>query len=53
MNPLAWFLDGAAEMVVAYREDRMLYQISRRAWTVTFLCIVTVIWAFTELVSAL
>jgi hypothetical protein len=31
---LVWVIDGAAELVVAYRENRTLGQISGRAWTV-------------------
>lgn len=34
MNPLEWIVDGTAELVVAYREDWRLDQISRHAWTV-------------------
>jgi hypothetical protein len=33
-NPLVWFVDGLAELVVAYRENRMLKDISRHAWFV-------------------
>lgn len=32
MNPLEWIVEGTAELVVAYREDWMLNQLSRRAW---------------------
>lgn len=33
MKPLEWVVGGVAELVVAWRENRTLAQISRRAWT--------------------
>lgn len=34
MNPVEWVIDGMAELVVAKRENRMLCEISRRAWII-------------------
>ncbi|WP_158087244.1 hypothetical protein [Mycobacterium aquaticum] len=34
MNLLEWIVAGTAELVVAYRENWRMEQISRHAWTV-------------------
>lgn len=31
---IGWFMDGTAELVVAYREDWMVGDISRQTWLV-------------------
>ncbi|BCI54994.1 hypothetical protein NIIDNTM18_42720 [Mycolicibacterium litorale] len=40
---MEWFVEGTAEMYVAWREDWKLYRISRRAWLVTGLYVAAVI----------
>ncbi|SHU54613.1 Uncharacterised protein [Mycobacteroides abscessus subsp. bolletii] len=51
MSPLEWLVDGAAELVVAWRENRTLAQISRRAWALVAVAVGVCVIALSTLIA--